>query len=101
MAETKDSAWGCVGILLAPISIVLAGYVTSLFWLWFIVSYTDVRPLGVARSIGVSCLVAMFRRRNFKKPKPEREYPFHLREIYEICGLLMILGVGWIAQRFL
>ena len=97
-------AVGLMVITLVP-SLLMYGFVLSKFWAWFMVPQFGLPALGLASAIGVSLVATCLSSgrcngREIEKSLQSLAY-FNNYISYNFILPLVLLGIGYVVQRFL
>lgn len=78
------------------------GYVLTVLWGWFIVPTFDLPTLALAPAIGISMTVSYLTYQyDSSKKSEDAENPFVRAVSYSLLMPALVLGVGWIVQKFM
>ena len=100
--KTAENLAGCVvALLLAPLLIVLRGWVLSKLWLWLIVPTFGLRVLSVWQAIGLSVIVGVL---TMKASDPDDDTVLETTirlTIYAVLSYGMALSVGYVVSHWI
>ena len=94
-------------IVIMAASALVDGFVVSRLWNWFAVPALGARPLGMVAAFGLTLVVAYIRA-NVKRTKDAAKKSWAdvlLDGVYAVATSAaygaFLLGIGWVARRFL
>lgn len=89
--------------LLVP-AMMYQGYVTTVLWKWFMVSYFGLKELSIPVAIGASLLVSHHRLTTKDPEMSNYDEPFKVMGVFFTKVFVqpsVVLGIGWLVTRFM